>query len=288
MVIWNPWHGCRRYSEGCQHCYMYALDSRRDIDPSIITLNDYETYTLPISKSKGEYKLRPGMELFVGLSTDFFIEDADDWRGKCWDMIRQRKDVAFRITTKRISRVEECLPKDWGDGYENVMIQVTTENQKRADERLPILMDLPAKHKSIFVAPMLEEVHVEKYLPYLDLVMCGGENYDGSRLCDYKWVKCLSDQCREANVTFNLIETGNNFRNEHGIIERVNKEQQSERAQNLGVNYIGKPYKYNLVFNDLFGDLNYNPYFAKRCDRCSSKMTCNGCGKGLSCKRNCP
>ena len=27
--IWNPWHGCRKYSEGCNHCYMYYLDNER-------------------------------------------------------------------------------------------------------------------------------------------------------------------------------------------------------------------------------------------------------------------
>ncbi|MDO4339169.1 MAG: DUF5131 family protein [Eubacteriales bacterium] len=28
--IWNPWHGCVKCSEGCQHCYMYFLDGMRD------------------------------------------------------------------------------------------------------------------------------------------------------------------------------------------------------------------------------------------------------------------
>lgn len=27
--IWNPWHGCHKYSEGCDHCYMYYLDNER-------------------------------------------------------------------------------------------------------------------------------------------------------------------------------------------------------------------------------------------------------------------
>ena len=27
--IWNPWHGCRKYSEGCDHCYMHYLDNER-------------------------------------------------------------------------------------------------------------------------------------------------------------------------------------------------------------------------------------------------------------------
>ena len=34
--IWNPWHGCKKYSEGCENCYMYYLDSQRDKDGSDI------------------------------------------------------------------------------------------------------------------------------------------------------------------------------------------------------------------------------------------------------------
>lgn len=28
--IWNPWHGCKKISEGCANCYMYFLDKMRD------------------------------------------------------------------------------------------------------------------------------------------------------------------------------------------------------------------------------------------------------------------
>ena len=30
--IWNPWHGCKKCSEGCMNCYMYYLDSLREKD----------------------------------------------------------------------------------------------------------------------------------------------------------------------------------------------------------------------------------------------------------------
>ena len=29
--IWNPWHGCRKCSEGCQNCCMYYLDAVREV-----------------------------------------------------------------------------------------------------------------------------------------------------------------------------------------------------------------------------------------------------------------
>ena len=47
--IWNPWHGCRKCSEGCQNCYMYFLDAMRDKDGAEI----YKTkagFKYPLSK----------------------------------------------------------------------------------------------------------------------------------------------------------------------------------------------------------------------------------------------
>ena len=54
---------------------------------------------------------------YVGLSTDFFVEEADEWRDEAWRIIRQRPDIVFRLLTKRAHRIKDCLPKDWGDGY---------------------------------------------------------------------------------------------------------------------------------------------------------------------------
>mgnify|MGYP003296070818 FL=1 len=115
------------------------------------------------------------------MTSDFFIEEADEWRMEAWDIIRQRKDVVFFILTKRPERVKDFLPSDWGDGYENVLFNVTCENQRLADERIPILLDLPFKHKGIMCAPFIGEVKIDKYLDtaQIEQVIVGGENYDG-------------------------------------------------------------------------------------------------------------
>ena len=84
------------------------------------------------------------------------------WKGK--HKQSQRPDIVFRLLTKRANRIKNCLPKDWDDEYENVLLQVTTESQKRADERLFILLDIPAKHKGFMTAPFIGEADVEKYL----------------------------------------------------------------------------------------------------------------------------
>ena len=175
MIIWNPWHGCHKVSEGCQHCYMYFLDRMRGIDTSKVSRN--ANFDMPLKRGRdGRFKVAPGMELLVGLSTDFFVEEADAWRDAAWAVIRKRPDVVFRILTKRAGRIRDHLPADWGDGYENVMLQVTTENQTRVDERLSILLDVPAKHKGFMAAPLIGPVDAERYLAtgQFEQVLCGG------------------------------------------------------------------------------------------------------------------
>lgn len=92
----------------------------------------------------GTLKLQPtGEPVYTCLSSDFFLPDADNWRPDIWAMIRFRSDLHFFIITKRLLRVAACLPPDWGTGYPNVTICCTTENQQAADERLPVLLQLP-------------------------------------------------------------------------------------------------------------------------------------------------
>ena len=99
MIIWNPWHGCHKVSEGCEHCYMYFLDSKRGLDTSHVFRT--ENFTMPIQRRRdGQFKLPSGMTLYVGLSTDFFVEEADPWRDEAWRIIRQRPDIFFRLLTK--------------------------------------------------------------------------------------------------------------------------------------------------------------------------------------------
>ena len=280
MIIWNPWHGCRRISEGCEHCYMYFLDGKRGIDTSLVTRTS--NFDLPLQKNRhGEFKLKPGMHIYVGLSTDFFVEEADEWRPEVWRMMRRRSDIAFRLLTKRAHRIREFLPADWGDGYENVMLSVTCENQRRADERLPILVDIPAKHRGFMAAPFIGPVDASRFLATgkIEEVLCGGENYDGARPCHYDWVKSLSDQCATYDVTFNFIETGTVFVKDNRTFHIPSKRIQSQQAHRSGLSHHnGKP-EFKLIIPDdsLFGTELYTPLFREHCATCGSRMTCNGC-----------
>jgi protein gp37 len=288
MIIWNPWHGCHKVSEGCENCYMYFLDSKRGIDTSKVYRT--ENFDLPLRRKRnGSYRLPSGMQLYVGLSTDFFVEEADEWRPEAWRIIASRPDIAFRILTKRADRILSALPPDWGDGYENVLLSVTAENQLRADRRIPILLSLPARHKGLMCAPLISEIDIDSYLAsgQIEEVLCGGENYDGARPCHYSWVKKLSEQCRNHDVTFNFIETGTTFVKGDTTYRIPNKRVQSRQAFLSGLSFKGKEMHFKLHHAQptLFSVPQYRPYFRPHCATCGSRLTCNGCSGCGACDK---
>ena len=233
---WNPWHGCRKISEGCKNCFMYFLDKTRGRDGSQI----YKTKTdfnLPLKKDRqGNYKIKSGEFVRVCMSSDFFLEEADPWRDEVWDIIRKRPDVTFSLLTKRASRIKEHLPNDWKDGWDNVTFAVSCENQKRADERIPLLLDVKAKHKWISIKPMIGEIDLDKYLAtgQIETVLLGGENYEGDRPLHYEWVEKIYKQCLKYDVEFIFGQTGNYFVKD-GKTYHIKYKDQIEQALKSGM-----------------------------------------------------
>lgn len=209
MAMWNPWRGCKKCSDGCKYCYIHKGDYKRNINTNeIIKTNDFYK---PIEKFKnGNYKIKSGT-VYVCFSSDFLIEEADAWRDECWKMIKERSDLKFLFLTKRIDRFKNCIPKDWKDGYDNVIVCCTIENQKNADYKLSIFKDLPIKHKCITAQPLLEKIDIEKYLNDIELVVVGGESDYNARPLNYDWVLDIRDQCIKANVDFEFRQCGTHF-----------------------------------------------------------------------------
>jgi protein gp37 len=208
--MWNPWRGCRRTSEGCKYCYIHKGDSKRGVDTSAIVRTDQ--FDAPVRKKKsGEYKIKSGQVVYLCFSSDFLIGEADEWRNECWAMINARSDLHFLFLTKRIDRFMACIPKDWGDGYDNVTVGCTVENQQQADIRLRIFADLPIKHKDIICQPLIEEIEIEKYLHCAELVVVGGESDKDARPLNYDWVLNIREQCRRQKVHFAFRQCGTHF-----------------------------------------------------------------------------
>lgn len=209
MAIWNPWRGCIKCSDGCKYCYIHKGDFKRNIDTNkIVKTKDFNK---PLEKLKnGSYKIKSGI-VYLCFSSDFLIEEADSWRSECWYIIKERSDLKFLFLTKRIDRFKHCIPNDWNDGYDNVIVCCTIENQKNIDYKLSIFRDLPIKHKYITAQPLLENINIEKYLDNIELVVVGGESDPNARPLNYQWVLNIREQCIRKNINFEFRQCGTNF-----------------------------------------------------------------------------
>ena len=102
------------------------------------------------------------------------------------------------------------LPDDWNDGYQNVTICCTVENQTMADKRLPIFLDVPIKHKCIVMEPLPENGYFAVFEQNNRTGFCGRESGCEARVCNYDWVLDIRRQCMEAGVPFRFRQTGAN------------------------------------------------------------------------------
>lgn len=236
MAGWNPWHGCHKLSAGCKNCYVYRIDDKHGKDSSVISKT--QNFSYPVKRNRrGEYKIPFGETVYTCFSSDFFLEDADEWRPDAWQMIRTRQDLHFFMITKRIDRLAVGLPQDWGDGYENVTICCTIENQDRADYRLPIYRQAPVKHKRIVCEPLLGKLDLTPYLGnWVEEVMVGGESGPDARICNFDWVLDLRRQCMEKDIRFIFRQTGAKLMKD-GKIYAIKRQFQSSQARKAAVNY---------------------------------------------------
>ncbi|HOU68553.1 MAG TPA: DUF5131 family protein [Paludibacteraceae bacterium] len=234
--LWNLWHGCHKLNPGCQHCYVYRGDAKRDIDSSVVTQT--KSFDLPIRRKKnGDYKVPSGSLVYTCFTSDFFVADADEWRAEAWKMIRERSDLRFLIITKRIDRFSQSLPNDWGEGYDNVTICCTVENQAMADYRLPIYEKSPIKHKVIICEPILEKIDLSSYHigTWIEQVVAGGESGAEARPCNFEWVMSLRKECAAQGVSFWFKQTGAKFVKE-GKLYKIPRQLQHSQARKAEIN----------------------------------------------------
>ena len=232
--MWNLWHGCHKKSEGCLHCYVYRRDAEFEKDSNIVTKT--ASFNLPIRRDRqGNWKVSSGSLMWTCFTSDFFIEEADAWREDAWLMIKRRSDLHFYMVTKRPERIAQCLPEDWDDGYENVTICCTMENQRRTNERLPIFRELPIRHKEIICEPLLESINFHDELSScIEQVTVGGESGRDARVCDYDWVLHIREQCIKADVPFHFKQTGAHFRKDERVYH-IPRDQQMRQAHRAGI-----------------------------------------------------
>lgn len=223
----NPFVGCSKCSPGCNNCYAEKFAARLAKNPTtakkyagVIDGDGKWTGTMSqLNLSCFDKLPKSPRRVFIGSMTDFFHERANfDDQGKILARIAHMPQHTFLFLTKRPDRAyrryHTMLP--------NVWIGVTVCNQQEADEKLPILMKIPAAKRFVSVEPMLGPVDLHKkellcktwinggftISTYLDWVICGAETGPHARPMHLKWVRNLRDQCRDADTPFFFKKAG--------------------------------------------------------------------------------
>lgn len=209
---WNPWRGCAKVSPGCAHCYMFRDQKMRGRDPAVVVRTG--TWKDPVKWEKAAAAAGRTERIFTCSWSDWFHVDADPWRDEAWAVVKACPHLQFQILTKRDDRIADHLPADWGDGYPNVWLGVSIENDKytyRADQ----LRDIPAAVRFISAEPVLGP------MPSLDLrgidwLIVGGESGPNFRPMDHAWVRELRQIAKKARCAF-FFKQSAAFRTEMGI-----------------------------------------------------------------------
>ncbi len=235
-------HDCHA-SEACDNCYMERLDERFGgrLLPEVTTcypdkLDKLARMRFPQDGNKRGPHTKP--MVFVVDGGDLFHESvSDSFIAHAFAVFLARQDVVWQVLTKRAKRMKELLEsrRFWEilhryyDQFghralvypsDNIWLGVTAENQARADERIPLLLQTPAAVRFVSCEPMLGPIDLTQpiriasettdVLPGIgyDWIVCGGESGPNARPMHLDWARSLRDQCKAAGTAFFFKQTG--------------------------------------------------------------------------------
>jgi len=261
---WNPGSGCTPVSEGCRSCwartqaegpYLRGKHGYDAVDPFQICLHP-DRFTKKHSKYPGRFK-KP-KKIAVWLMGDIFHEDVPfEWVIKTFEHCASYPQHIYQFLTKRPHR--EAVFRRWYEEKNDVTVTqwpdnfwfgATIENQKRADERIPFLLQIPAKVIYVSLEPMLENINLrigyyrcacgawelegfvhklcadcgKEWIPprNVDWVIVGGESGNNARPAEAGWVRNVLHQCAGVRIPFFFKQWGTgHYRLDGGAIDSV-------------------------------------------------------------------
>lgn len=215
----NPWWGCVRVSDACDHCYAETWAKRLGEDvwgPNSERRFFTDTHwkePLKWNKEAGETNTR--RRVFCASMADVFENRKDliPSRLRLLDLIAQTPNLDWLLLTKRIHLVRRQLPKRY-EFPRNVWLGATVENED-AVKRIKYLLDFESPSvRFLSCEPLLSAIDIHKYLvrgakgTRVDWVIAGGESGAGSRPMDPAWPMSLKEQCGDAKVPFHFKQWG--------------------------------------------------------------------------------
>ena len=156
-------------------------------------------------------------EFFVWLDR-MAIETGDHWTRCCLNLAEVELPDNSPHKGTVVAR-GEAVHTSWP--IPNVWLGVSVEDQKAADERIPILLRLPAAVRFLSCEPLLGPVDLEPFFgqpdkngelsgprlepdgtPAIKWTIVGGESGPNFRPMDVSWAQAIQAQCEEAGVAF--------------------------------------------------------------------------------------
>ncbi len=259
---WNPIVGCSVVSPGCTNCYAMKMAARIEAAgtaPRYNGLTD-ETNAGPVwngmvSLAPDKTLLQPLLyrkprKIFVNSMGDLFHEAIPDaWIDRVFAVMALSPQHTFQVLTKRADRMRQYLSARNGMGnpalcdainaipaqlgnrrgalempLPNVWVGVSAEDQRRADERIPLLLQTPASARFISAEPLLGPIDLDcpaiDWMQYpegngiigdclkIDWVIVGGESGSNARPMSIQWAREIRDQCARANIPFFFKQWG--------------------------------------------------------------------------------
>lgn len=223
----NPWWGCTRVSPACNNCYAETFAKRlgkdlwgKNAERRFFGAKHWQEPV--IWNAKAEAAGKPKF-VFCASMADVFEVGPDGLsaeRSRLYELIWETPWLTWLLLTKRPENARLLLP--WApesEPWPNVWVGTTVEDQKRADERIPLLLDTTASRRFLSMEPLLGPVDLipEAFggypesdqwtrdrevgrVPLIDWVITGGESGAGHRPPDPEWFRSVRDQCSAAGV----------------------------------------------------------------------------------------
>lgn len=212
----NPWWGCQRVSPGCEHCYAEAFAKRvgskvwGKAAPRRFFGDKH--WAEPLRWNRAAEAAGQRRRVFCASMADVF-EDRPDLnapRARLFNLIDSTPWLDWQLLTKRPENVAHLVPELWrrGGWPPNVWLGTTVEDQRRAEERIPRLLDHPAAVRFLSCEPLLGAVDLTREPTHIDWVIVGGESGPKHRPLDLGAARSLRDQCVSAGVPFFFKQVG--------------------------------------------------------------------------------
>ena len=240
----NPWWGCLKVSPGCENCYAEFLAvTRRKLPvwgPASTTDRKRTTQPWKDLPKWNAAAIRDGVRrrVFVASMADIFEDHpmVTEWRAEALALLERCTGLDVQLLTKRPENIRRMVPASWLTSWpDHVWIGTTVEDQARAEKRIPLLLNVPARVRFLSVEPLLEAVDLRRYLggmarheveghaancdgscfdlPAVSWVIVGGESGYNARPFRQEWAASIAGQCVAADVPVFVKQMGSNPHN---------------------------------------------------------------------------